>query len=222
MWGKMNQVHRIEPLDSPGDTSSWKRGARVLGVAESFKKTDKKGVVAGIVMRGDIRIDGTGVCRPTVGGTDSTDELISMYHRLRRSDIRAWMLGGSAISWFNIIDLVSLHENTGVPIACVTYHSSEGIEKYIREYFPSDWRERLAVLERAGERTLVPLKSGYSIFINSIGMSLEKAHRLVDLFTLDGRVPEPIRVARLLAATLRQDLYSEDPKDTAEFQLLPD
>ncbi len=194
----------------------------MLGVAESFKKSDKKGVVAGIVMRGDIRIDGAGVCRPTVGGTDSTDELISMYHRLHRSDIRAWMLGGSAISWFNIIDLVSLHENTGVPIACVTYHSSEGIEKYLREYFPSEWEKRLAVLERAGERALVPLKSGYSVYINNIGMSLEKARRLVDLFTLDGRVPEPIRVARLLAATLRQDLYSEDSEDTAEFHPLSD
>lgn len=194
----------------------------MLGVAESFKKSDKKGVVAGIVMRGDIRIDGAGVCRPTVGGTDSTDELISMYHRLHRSDIRAWMLGGSAISWFNIIDLVSLHENTGVPIVCVTYHSSEGIEKYLREYFPSEWEKRLAVLERAGERALVPLKSGYSVYINNIGMSLEKARRLVDLFTLDGRVPEPIRVARLLAATLRQDLYSEDSEDTAEFQISPD
>ncbi len=194
----------------------------MLGVAESFKKSDKKGVVAGIVMRGDIRIDGTGVCRPTVGGTDSTDELISMYHRLRRRDIRAWMLGGSAISWFNIIDLVSLHENTGVPIACVTYHSSEGIEKYLREYFPSEWEERLAILERAGERTLVPLRSGYSVYINNIGMSLEKAQRLVDLFTLDGRVPEPIRVARLLAATLRQDLYDTDPEDMVGLRALPD
>ena len=218
----MNQVHKIEALDSPRDTSSWKRGTRVLGVSESFRKSDKKGVVAGIVMRGDIRIDGTGVCRPTVGGTDSTDELISMYHRLHRSDIRAWMLGGSAISWFNIIDLVSLHENTGVPIACVTYHSSEGIEKYIREYFPSEWEERLAVLERAGDRTLVPLRSGYSVYINNIGISLEKAQRLVDLFTLDGRVPEPIRVARLLAATLRQDLYGEDHEDMGGLRALPD
>jgi len=222
MWGKMNRIHKIEALDSPKDMSSWKRGTRVLGVAESFRKSDKKGVVAGIVMRGDIRIDGTGVCRPTVGGTDSTDEIISMYHRLRRSDIRAWMLGGSAISWFNIIDLVSLYENTGVPIACVTYHSSEGIEKYLREYFPSEWEDRLAVLDRAGERTLVPLRSGYSVYINNIGMSLEKARRLVDLFTLDGRVPEPIRVARLLAATLRQDLYDETPENSVEFRFLPD
>jgi len=221
MWDKMNQVHKIKLLDSPKDMSSWKRGTRVLGVAESFRKSDKKGVVAGIVMRGDIRIDGTGVCRPTVGGTDSTDELISMYHRLRRSDVRAWMLGGSAISWFNIVDLVSLHENTGLPIACVTYHSSEGIEKYIREYFPSEWEERLAVLERAGERTLVPLRSGYSVYINNIGMSLERAQRLVDLFTLDGKVPEPIRVARLLAATLRQDLYDKDTEDIVEFRSLP-
>ncbi len=194
----------------------------MLGVAESFRKSDTKGVVAGIVMRGDIRIDGTGVCRPTVGGTDSTDELISMYHRLRRSDIRAWMLGGSAISWFNIIDLISLHERTGVPVACVTYHASEGIEKYLREYFPSEWEKRLAVLERAGERTLVPLRSGYSVYINNIGMSLEKAQRLVDLFTLDGRVPEPIRVARLLAATLRQDLYDKDSEDMVGVRALPD
>jgi len=78
------------------------------------------------------------------------------------------------------------------------------------------------VLERAGERTLVPLRSGYSVYINHIGMSLEKARQLVDLFTLDGRIPEPIRVARLLAATLRQDLYNEAPEDTAGFQLLTD
>ncbi|MCK5301925.1 MAG: DUF99 family protein, partial [Candidatus Thorarchaeota archaeon] len=139
-----------------------------------------------------------------------------------RSDIRAWMLGGSAISWFNIIDLISLHERTGVPVVCVTYHASEGIEKYLREYFPSEWEKRLAVLERAGERTLVPLKSGYSVYINNIGMSLEKARQLVDLFTLDGRIPEPIRVARLLAATLRQDLYDEAPEDVVESRFLVD
>ena len=78
------------------------------------------------------------------------------------------------------------------------------------------------MLERAGERTLVPLRSGYSVYINNIGMSLEKAQRLVDLFTLDGRVPEPIRVARLLAATLRQDLYDRDSEDSVEFRSLPD
>ena len=118
----MNSTHRLLTESPSENTSSWKRGVRVLGVAESFEKDQSYSVLAGVVMRGDLRIDGFSVCTPTIGGHDSTDELVSMFIHLNRKDIRAWMLGGSVISWFNIVDIISLYERTGTPVICVSYH----------------------------------------------------------------------------------------------------
>ena len=179
---------------------------RVLGVAESFEKDEPRSIMAGVVMRGDLRIDGFGVCTPEIGGRDSTKELISLYNRLNRKDIRVWLLGGSVISWFNIIDIFALHETTQTPVICISYHPSNGIEKYLREYFPLDWEVRLEILERAGDRELIELGTGHELFLTTAGVGKKRARKLLDKITVDGRVPEPIRVARTIAAGLHRDL----------------
>lgn len=205
----MKEKHKIptfEVAEPPIISPPWKSGVRVLGIGESFNREDTKSVVAGVVMRGDFRIDGFSVCRPTVGGTDSTDSLISLFQRLERPDVRAWMLGGSVISWFNIVDIMELHDATGVPVVSVTYNPSEGIEKYLKEYFPSDWEPRLQILERAGSRMEVTLRTGHEVYLSISGLSKTRAKQLVDQFTLDGKIPEPIRVARIEAAGLHRDL----------------
>ncbi|TFG27883.1 DUF99 family protein [Candidatus Thorarchaeota archaeon] len=205
----MKERHKIPTLETPEPpviSPPWKSGVRVLGIGESFNREDTKSVAAGVVMRGDFRIDGFGICRPTVGGMDSTSSLISLFERLERPDVRALMLGGSVISWFNIIDIVELHCVTDIPVVSVTYNPSEGIEKYLKEYFPSDWEQRLQILQRAGDRLEVTLRTGHVVYLSVSGISKIRAKQLVDQFTLDGKIPEPIRVARIEAAGLHRDL----------------
>ncbi|MFX1415707.1 MAG: DUF99 family protein [Promethearchaeota archaeon] len=201
----MFDIHELESEIGLQDIGGWKRGVRVLGVSESFKRSDTISTVAAVVMRGDMRIDGIGFCGPAVGGKDATEQLISMYDRLARNDIRAWMLGGCVISWFNVVDSVKLYESTKVPVVCVSYNPSDGIERYIREYFPEDWEERVGRMDRGGSRQSVSLGTGHSVFIATAGLGLRKAQRLVDQFTLDGRIPEPVRVARIVASAARRD-----------------
>ena len=205
----MNEKHKIPTFEVPEPpiiSRPWKSGVRVLGIGESFNREDTKSVVAGVVMRGDFRIDGFSVCRPTIGGTDSTQSLISLFQRLDRPDVRVLMLGGSVISWFNIVDIIELHNATGVPVVSVTYNPSEGIEKYLKEYFPDDWDKRLQILERADARMEVTLKTGHEVYLSVSGLSKTRAKQLVDQFTLDGKIPEPIRVARIEAAGIHRDL----------------
>jgi len=206
----LNLIHRIGTTSEENAKINWKSGIRVLGVAESFKKTDTNSLAVGLVMRGDFRIDGFGICRPTIGGRDSTESLLGMFRRLNRQDIRAWMLGGSLISWFNVVDIVELYRETEVPVVCVTYHPSEGVEKYLKEYFPSDWQSRLETLEEAGVRTPVDLDTGHKAFLTTAGVGIQNAKRLLDNFTLDGRIPEPIRVARIVAAALHRDTHGNN------------
>ena len=173
-----------------------KKGLRVLGIAESYSGKSQS-TLAGIVMRKDLVIDGIVFARVTVGGMDATDAVLSMIRSLKRRDIGAVMLSGCVIAFFNIIDPEKVCAETGLPVICVTYENSEGLEGDIRHHFP-DEDERLAAYLRLGERTSFELPGG-TVYLRSRGIGTEDAGRLVSAFTLEGKVPEPVRVARICA-----------------------
>lgn len=174
-----------------------KSGLRALGIAESYSGREQS-TLAGVVMRKDLRIDGTAFARVTVGGSDATDAVVRLFARLARRDINFLMIGGSVIAWYNIMDPAAVHAATGLPVIVATYEVSEGLDEDIRRHFPGD-DARLAAYRRLGDRIPVRLHSGYTVFIRSCGISPEDAARLCNDFTYEGRVPEPIRVARLVA-----------------------
>jgi endonuclease V-like protein UPF0215 family len=160
-----------------------KSGLRALGIAESYSGREQS-ILAGVVIRKDLRIDGVAFAR--------------IFNRLARRDINLLMISGSVIAWYNIIDPVAVRDATGLPVIIATYEESEGLEEDIRRHFPGDGA-RLAAYRRLGDRTPVRLHSGYTLFIRPYGLSLEDAARLCNDFTREGRMPEPVRVARLIA-----------------------
>jgi len=181
-----------------------KRGVRVLGIAESFLKTRPSSTLAGVVMRKDLRVDGFGFARISVGGDDATEGILNIFGGLERSDINALLLNGSVISWFNIVDLDFVSEETGVPVISLTYEESEGLEGYIREYFPRP-QKKIDMYRKLGPREPLRLKTGFEVYARFIGATAEETKGLLNSFTLEGKVPEPLRVARLLARSLSRE-----------------
>lgn len=189
-----------------GGLSPTKKGIRCLGIAESFVRGKPKSVLAGVVMRRDLIVDGVALTRITVGGMDATEGVLRIYRALRRQDINFMLLNGCIISWFNIIDLDTVYRETGVPLICLTYEESGGLEKYIREYFPpEDAEKRIEAYRRLGERVRVFIKrTGATVYIRVLGMDVRTARALLNAFTITGSVPEPVRLANLFArAVLR-------------------
>ncbi|MHC1585021.1 MAG: endonuclease dU [Candidatus Syntropharchaeia archaeon] len=178
-----------------------KRGIRVLGVAESFERDRPKSVLAGIVMRGDLQIDGIALGEITVGGTDSTNGIINLFRKLGRKDINALFLNGCVISWFNIVRLDELFDVVKIPVLCVTYEESKGLEDHIKRHF-DDWKERVEAYKRLGERIPIELHTGYTIFVRFLGITERDAEYLLNRFTTHGKVPEPLRTARILARSV--------------------
>ncbi|MCL7386030.1 MAG: DUF99 family protein [Thaumarchaeota archaeon] len=188
-------------------TALQKKGVRVLGVAESFRKdVGGKAALAGVVMRGDLIIDGVVFGECTVGGMDATDSILEMYRSLGREDIMLLMLNGCIISWFNVIDLQRLHEETGLPVISVTYNPSTGIREYFLKYFPDDWGKRLEVYERNGPRVEMTNRNGFKVYFRSVGLDPSDAAKIIDRYTIFGKVPEPLRVARILAHSLLEHM----------------
>jgi endonuclease V-like protein UPF0215 family len=155
-------------------------------------------------MRKDMIIDGFAVTSATVGGMDSTDAVIELFRSLNRSDINLVMVNGCVIAWFNVIDLGRIHETLNLPLICVTYDESEGLEKYLKEYFPEDWQKRLDVLNKNAGRSEVTLHTGHRLFERELGIDHDEAVRLLNMFILQGSIPEPLRLAKLLARTIHR------------------
>jgi endonuclease V-like protein UPF0215 family len=174
-----------------------KRGLRALGIAESFSGRASS-TMAGIVMRKDLRIDGVAIASLTVGGMDATEAVLGIIGSLGRRDINLVMMSGSVVAWFNILDPGAIFERTGLPLIVVTDEDSEGLEEDILHHFPGD-EDRLRAYRKLGDRVPVLLGDDAEVFIRATGLSPGDAARILKDFTRDGKVPEPVRVARLVA-----------------------
>ncbi|MGA2699202.1 MAG: DUF99 family protein [Methanoregula sp.] len=174
-----------------------KKGLRALGIAESFSGREHS-TLAGIVMRKDLKIDGFAFSRVTVGGMDATDAVLEIVNALNRRDINLILLSGCVIAFFNIIDPGQVHDLTGLPVICVTYEESAGLEGNILHHYPGD-TARLDTYRRLGTRTPHTLPDGQTMYLRSWGLDPADAGQLCTAFTCEGKIPEPLRVARLAA-----------------------
>lgn len=179
-----------------------KKGLRGLGIAESFSQDSKKSILAGIAIRRDFVIDGFVFGNATLSGDDATDEILKMYKQLDRPDISYIMISGIVISLYNMIDIKRIHDELEIPVIGVTYNDSKGITDAIKHHFPNSYEEKLVHYNELGSREKVSLKTGHDIYIRKEGCTLLQAKQLLDYMTLQGSIPEPLRVAQLLAKSL--------------------
>ena len=179
-----------------------KKGLRGLAIAESFLQGGKKSILAGVVMRRDFVIDDFVIGKSTLEGDDATEEVISMYEKLERPDISYLLLSGVIISMYNIVDPKKIASKIQIPVIAVTYEDSEGIEDAIRHHFPKNFEKKLDQYGSLEKREKIKLHTGKEVFVRCEGCSSKVTKKLLDGLTLQGHVPEPLRVANLLAKRL--------------------
>ena len=179
-----------------------KKGIRGLTIAESFSQDSKKSVLSGIVMSTDLIIDGFVMGHSTVGGDDATDAILDMCKRLDRPDVSFLLISGVVISLYNIVDLKRISEEAGLPVIGVTYEESEGIEDAIKHHFADSYKSKLAKYSKLVSREKITLHTSHNLYIRKEGCTILEAKQLLDKITLQGSVPEPLRIGQLLANTL--------------------
>lgn len=178
-----------------------KKGLRGLIIAESFQEDDKISSLAGVIMRRDFIIDGFVFGHTTIAGNDATDSILRMYKNLHRDDISFLMISGIIISMYNIVDIKKIWDELKIPILGVTYENSKGIEDAIKFHFPDSYQSKIEEYRHLGERTKLTLHTGHDLYVRIEGCTIQETKNLLDSFTLQGSIPEPIRVAQLLAKT---------------------
>lgn len=177
-----------------------KSEARILGVDDSpFDKfRDKKTLVIGTFFRGGSSLDGVLTTSVDVDGSDATARIAAMVRKSRfYTQIRAIMLNGIAVGGFNIIDIQTLHRETKIPVVVVMRSLPEaGRMKETLERL--GMIEKAAVVERAGE-----IRKIGGIHVQLAGCGIERAGEFLKISCTRSNIPEPIRVAHLIAAGVK-------------------
>lgn len=180
-----------------------KKQIRVLGIDDSpFKFGQGRVLVVGALVRVPNYLESVMKTDVAIDGMDSTERIIDMVGKSRYKDqIKAILIDGIAVAGFNVIDIQALHSALGIPVLTVTRDRPDldKIKSALIGHF-SDWRERYGLVVR---HELREIPTGHKpIFASGLGMEWDEFREIVELSTVRGAVPEPVRMAHLIATAM--------------------
>lgn len=174
-----------------------KKEIRVIGIDDSpFNKfNDSKVLVVGVVMRGGSWIDGILSTKVTVDGDDSTKEIIEIINKCKfKPQLQCIFLDGIAVAGFNVVDAKELNEKTKLPVIIIIRRKPD-IEKIKNTLIKINKKNKIKLIEKAGNVIQVD-----NIFVQLTGIELEQARKILKVVCTRSLIPEPIRLAHLIAS----------------------
>ena len=188
-----------------------KKQVRILGIDDGpFSFGQEKTVVIGVVMRANGYMEGVLKREIDIDGNNSTDVIIDMISKTRHRDqIRVIMIDGIALGGFNVVDIDRIYKEESIPVMTVTREKPDfnTILSTLRMKF-TDWEERWNKIK---DNEIFEVETKYKpIYISFRGISLEEAKEIIKISTIRGVIPEPLRVAHMIASgVVRGESYGK-------------
>ena len=177
-----------------------KNEARILGIDDSpFKKfKDKRVLLIGTFFRGGSSLDGVLTTTAAVDGSDATARIIRMVKKSKfLLQLRAIMLNGIAVGGFNVIDINKLSSETKIPVIVIMRNYPEA-GRMKSSLARLGMEQKVKLLEKAGT-----IHKAGNVFIQLAGIGLADAEELLKISCTRSNIPEPVRVAHLIAAGVK-------------------
>jgi endonuclease V-like protein UPF0215 family len=177
---------------------------RILGFDDGphEREKDETVPVVGVIYRGGNFLDGILRTDVTIDGTDATEKIGTLINSTRhKQQLKIVMFDGITLGGFNIVDLKQLHDMTSLPVIAINRKKPnlENVRKAL-EKFP-DFQARWQMIEHAGEIKSFRLPKG-KVFYQAIGLTDEETREVIKLSTTHSFLPEPLRVAHLIATAI--------------------
>jgi hypothetical protein len=156
------------------------------------------GIVGAVFTR--TRFDGLVTGRVRRDGRNSAEQIATMIERSPfDAHVQAVFLQGIALAGFNVVDIHALAERLGRAVIVVARNEPNmpSIRRALQRKVPGGAR-KLALIERAGA-----MKPVAGVWVQCAGISIERAETCIRELSPHGRLPEPIRVAHLIAGGLK-------------------
>lgn len=175
---------------------------RTIGFDDS-PHTDAEGrvPVVGVHMRGALRVEGLLATSVARDGDDATNRIARVVADSGLRGVKALLLDGASFAGFNVVDLEGLFQETRIP--CLAFAKGVPDVASMRaalRHVPNP-EGKWALLER---RRVVTLPTQTTpLTVSFAGMDERGAVEILAATTAHGLVPEPLRLAHLIAALVR-------------------
>ena len=164
-------------FDDAPFSRDWRGEVALVGTVCSGPRLD-------IVVRGYVKRD----------GYDATQVMEALVRDHALVHVRGVMMEGITCAGFNAVDIHELHERLGLPVLVVMRKKPK-----LKLFFdalsrvPGADRKR-ATIERAG-----PPEPLGPVWVQRAGLTLDEAERMLARTTVHGVIPEPLRLAHIIA-----------------------
>lgn len=152
-------------------------------------------LVVGVAVSG-ARVDGVISTRVRRDGANATDALSKMIRASQFfAHLHAVMMQGIAVAGFNVVDIHRLAEELDKPVLVMARRPPDMAA--IRRALLTRVRGGAAkwkLIEKAG-----PMEPASGVLVQRAGLDREEAAALLAAFRQTGNVPEPLRLAHLIA-----------------------
>jgi uncharacterized protein len=177
---------------------------RVLGVDDgkfTFHSKEKVTVV-GVVYRGGYWFEGVMSSQVTVDGFDANENISNMIVESPHfKQLRIVMLNGITFGGFNLVDIKALSEMTRLPVIAVSERKPNLEKIHLALQHLPRVEERWKAVMNAGEIFPVTTRgTKQRIFVETAGISKDLALEVLKLTSTRSKIPEPLRVAHLIAS----------------------
>lgn len=174
---------------------------KLIGIDDSpFSFVDKYCTIIGVIMRGGGYLEGVIRSQVKVDGDDATNICKTIINNTRhKKQLKAILLDGISLGGFNVVDIQDIYNNTKIPVITITRDKPDFVKiknALIKNF--KDWDKKLEIMKK-GKLHRVQTKHN-PIFVKCVGLSIEETKEIIKLSTIRGAVPEPIRVAHIIAS----------------------
>jgi hypothetical protein len=184
---------------------SVKKEIRIVGFDDApfIPRTKGKVPVIGTVFRGGNYMDGVFKTEVNIDGMDATRTMIKLLNRSKHKEqLRIIMFKGITFGGFNMIDISSLYNETNLPVIVVNRKKPdlEKIKTALKNF--NDFEKRWKCVENAGKIHKMKIEKNKNIYFQSKGLSQEEAEKIIKLSCTRSLIPEPLRIAHLIASAI--------------------
>lgn len=176
-----------------------KKEIRIIAWDDSaFRFEQKRVLIVGTIFRGSLCLDGLLSVRIAKDGLDATEKIAKSILKSRHYDQLSFiMLDGISLAGFNLVDVKELNRKTKLPVIVIQRKKPDmkKFTKALRVF--GDYKKRLLMVKRAGK-----LYKYKGIFYQRAGLDKNKCEEIIKLTSTRAKIPEPIRVAHLIASGL--------------------
>ncbi|MEA1993646.1 MAG: DUF99 family protein [Euryarchaeota archaeon] len=183
---------------------------RILGVDDG-SIVGENVLVVGIVFRGGFWIDGVLSTHIKKDGLDATEKIIEMVKTTKHQDLRVIMFDGVTFGGFNTIDIQQISRKTGLPCVIVIRRMPDidSIKKALTHLDHSERREKM--IAKAGKIYKVEMKDDKELYYQFYGLERAEAEKLIRMSATHSSLPEPVRVAHMVATGIVRGEASRKP-----------